>query len=66
MMEDMIFTSGNFLQSLIECRSLLTGSPLLEKLDEVIAVELELALMGAKKAKSAILKEDKDNVRPIK
>ena len=62
-------TSGtSFLESLIKCRSkLLDSSALAVKLDSLIDEELDLALMGAQKAKSEILKNKaKDNLRPIK
>lgn len=66
--------SGGYIESLIKSRKNLIQSggngsnTLLTKLDLVIEVELELALMVAEKAKSEILKkQDKDKVvRPIK
>jgi hypothetical protein len=60
--------STSFLESLSKCRKLLADSASLAcKLDAVIHAELDLALMGAEKAKSEILKKDKENtVRPIK
>ncbi len=59
--------SGCFLESLMRSRRYVSDA-LLSKLDEVILIELELALMGASKAKSEILKQNKPNttVRPIK
>ena len=65
MEETMFFSTGNYIQSLIEVRHKLIGAPdLLKKLDEVIMLELELAALGAKKAKSEVT--SKDNIRPIK
>ena len=60
--------SGCVLESLIRSRVELVDCPeLLSKLDEVIGAELDLALMGAEKAKSVILKANTENkVRPIK
>lgn len=56
-----------YLESLVRSRQHLKGSPLLAKLDGVIELEIELAGMGAQKAKSEILKSaSKDNLRPIK
>ncbi len=59
---------SSYIESLVRCRALLSNSPtLLAKLDEVVSEELDLALMGAKKAKSEILKKSKDNIlKPIK
>lgn len=67
----------NYLESLIRSKHRLTiekpvfltgqENAILLKLDEVILAELDLALLGAEKAKSEILKANKDNtVRPIK
>lgn len=58
----------NYLESLMCARQHLTKkSALLAKLDNLIDLELELAIMGAEKAKSEALKEKaKDNVKPIK
>lgn len=59
--------SMSYLESLMRGRVHLKDTPLLSKLDVVIEAELELALMGAEKAKSEILKANKNNaVRPIK
>ena len=59
-----------YLESLISTRINLESCPhLLAKLDKVIEAELDLALMGAEKAKSEILKaasKNKDNLKPIK
>lgn len=68
--EDMaaFFTdSGNYLESLIRSRAHLGNAPKLAKmLDEAIEIELELAVIGAKKARGEVLKEQaKDNVVPI-
>ncbi len=59
------YTGGSYLESLIASRRFLSGQ-LLTSLDEVITVEIELALMGATKAKSEVLKKTTDTVRPIK
>ncbi len=60
--------SSSYLADLIRVRECLTKSKgLLAKLDELLSEELDLALMGAKKAKSEILKDTKLNVvKPIK
>ena len=57
-----------FLECLIKSRVHLKNcSKLSDKLDELIHAELDLAIMGAEKAKSEILKKNKDDVvRPIK
>lgn len=58
--------SGGYLESLIKSRKHV-GDKLLVKLDELIEAELDLAIMGAAKAKSEILKKNKDNTLvPIK
>jgi len=62
----------SYLESLIKSRKLLADAPhLLSKLEEVIDLELDLAIMGSNKAKKECLKsnklaEVKDNLRPIK
>lgn len=62
----------SYLESLIKSRRLLMDAPdLLRKLEEVIDLELDLAIMGSNKAKKECLKsnklaEVKDNLRPIK
>ena len=61
--------SGSYLEALIKSRKHLKESEaLLQKLDQLISLELDLGVMAAEKAKSEILKkQDKDNiVRPIK
>lgn len=59
--------SSGYLESLIKSRQYLKDDVfLLERLNKVIEVELDLAMLGANKAKSEILKKDKPNVRPIK
>ncbi len=66
--EGSFFTSSsNYLESLIKARSHLKDSPsLLKKLDEIVDVELDVALLGAKKARGEVLKEHaKDNVVAI-
>ncbi len=59
---------GCYLESLINTRINLEDCPrLLKKLDELIEAEIDLAIMGAEKAKSEILKASKEaTVRPIK
>lgn len=59
---------ASYIESLAKTRPLLKESLTLStKLDELIYMELELAIMGAEKAKSEILKKNKDDVvRPIK
>ena len=67
---DMFFSSGSntYLASLIQSRQCLKDVPhLLTKLDAAIELELELALIGAQKAKSEVVKKDASSVvRPIK
>ncbi len=66
-MAEFFTDSSNYLESLIRCRKLLEGAySLAAKLDEVIALELDLALMGAEKAKSEIVKANKSTVTPLK
>lgn len=56
-----------YLESLARTRQYLKDTDFLKKLDEVILLEIDLAKMGAEKAKSEIMKmTNKDNVRPIK
>ena len=62
---DFIVDNGNYLESLIRSRRHLSDSPMLAKLDEVIEIEIDLALMGAEKARSAVLK-DMATVTPLK
>ena len=69
---DQTSEGSSYLESLIKSRQFLIQSggdgsnALLNKLDLVINAELDLALMGAEKAKSEIVKATKDNIRPIK
>ena len=60
--------SGCYLEALIRSRQLVKDTVYLaDKLDNVISLELDLAVMGAEKAKSEILKRNSDNkIRPIK
>lgn len=59
--------TGSYVESLIRSRSHLSNAPsLLHKLDQVISAELDLALLAAEKAKSEILKQSNNTVRPIK
>lgn len=66
--ESFVFTTNgeHIIKALAEARKFLEGSPLLSKLDEVISEELDLALIAVKKAKSEVIKSDKNNIRPIK
>lgn len=54
---------GCYLESLCRSRQYLSKE-LLAKLDEVIGLEIELALMGANRAKNKVT--EKPNLRPIK
>lgn len=59
-------TSGtSYIESLVKTRQHLPVN-LLVKLDKVIEAELDLALLGAEKAKNEILKKSKDNIKPLK
>ena len=66
-MEYDIVTSSSYIESLVNCRANVSKI-LLKKLDAVIELELDLALIGAEKARSEILRGFKtdDKVRPIK
>lgn len=67
-------SDGCYLESLIKSRVNIEkasniSQDIIYGLEEVILLELELAKMGAEKAKSEIIKaaaKEKDNVRPIK
>lgn len=64
---EFISDTAGYLESLISSRKHLEFAPqLLEKLDGVIALELDLALLAAEKAKSSILKSIKDNLVEFK
>lgn len=64
---ELLFENGiGYLESLVKCRPILKDTPMLKQLDEVITLELELALMGAEKARSELLKASKNNIKPIK
>lgn len=66
MEDEIIFTPVNQLESLVSCREYVTkNKSLLAKLDTVIDLELDLALLNIKKA-IAKLTDVKDNVRKIK
>jgi len=56
----------SYIESLCKSRELLKNSELLNKLDNVISLELELALQCAERELSELRKSTKDNVRPIK
>ena len=62
---DFMVDNSNYLESLIRSRKHVETSPLLAKLDEVIELEIDLALLGAQKALSEILKETA-KVTPLK
>ena len=62
---DFMVGNSNYLESLCKSRKHLIDSPLLAKLDEVIELEIQLALMGAEKAQNEILKETA-KVTPLK
>lgn len=62
---------SSYIESLIKSMAILeklsNGQGAIKKLETVISLELDLAILGAEKAKSEILKQTKDNiVRPIK
>jgi hypothetical protein len=57
--------SSCYLESLARTRQYLKDTDLLAKLDKVISLEIDLAEMGAEKAKSEINKKGKNNVKPI-
>lgn len=60
-------STGCYIESLIKSRTLLSNAPLLRgKLDEVIWLELELAMLSAEKARSSLLKACSDNVVELK
>lgn len=70
-------SGGYYLESLIKSRKILLSDPtyikdtLIFKIEEVISLELDLAILGSEKAKREVLKntklsEAKDNLRPIK
>jgi len=63
-----VYLEPSYLESLIRSRKYLNSQgDLIKKLDLVIHAELDLALLGAEKAKSEVLKlSAKDNLRPIK
>jgi len=63
---DKVSSGACYLESLIYARARLDNAELKAALDEVILLEIELAKMGAEKAKSEIIKANKDNLRPIK
>ncbi len=66
--------SGSYLESLVKSRIYLKdlspskGSHLVAKMEELLLLEIDLAILGAEKAKSEILKKQssEDKVRPIK
>ncbi len=66
-MAEFFTDSSNYLESLVKCRQLLKDAPaLLTKLDDVLSLELDLALAGAEKAMSEIIKANKSTVTPLK
>lgn len=71
--EEFVSDSGCYIESLIKSRVQLDKLPIvhsvnmIEKIEELIMLEIGLAIMGANKAKSEILKKNKDDVvKPIK
>ena len=67
--EGVFMSSNDFLESLIRSRANLKDSPSLsEALDEVIALELALALRGAEKAMSNLIKASSGvaSITPLK
>ncbi len=64
-MAEFVSDSGSYLESLIRCRKMLGDSLLLPKLDEVLEVEIRLALLAANKAESEILRKVA-SVTPLK
>jgi len=72
MEEDTLIDPGYYLCSLIKNRYYLIGmsqmadsTTLIEKIDKVIDLELDLAIMAAEKAKSELIKRNKNNIKPI-
>ncbi len=72
---DQTSDGSSYLESLVRSRMHLAklpgmqGCAMIKKLEQVIDLELDLAIMGAEKAKSEIIKKaakEKDNLRPIK
>lgn len=59
-------TSSTYLESLVRCRHILKDSPeLLAKISAVVSLEIDLAMHGAEKAMSEIVRE-KSKVTPLK
>jgi len=59
--------SVSYLESLIRSRKKVEDNPgMYAKLEAVIMVELDLALLGAEKAKSEHIKSSGSNIKPIK
>ena len=61
--------TGSSLESLVKSRAILLGSngnEFISSINEVISIEIELALLYAQKAKSELLKSNKDNIKSIK
>ncbi len=64
-MAEFFTNSSNYFESLVKCRALLADSPELSaKLDEVLSLEIDLAMAGAEKAMSEIIK-DRAKVTPL-
>ena len=62
-----LFAGADLLTTLVSCRKGLEKSPLLKKLDEVIAMEIELARIGSEKALKEVSPKNIDRkVVPIK
>lgn len=63
--------STSYIESLAKTRAHLNNiykvdCSIMTKLDALLEAEIELAILGAEKAKSEILKAAKNKVRPIK
>ena len=50
-----------YLSKLYNCQS-----PIMNKIGQLLIAEIELAILGAEKAKSEILKSSENKIRPIK
>ena len=63
--ETMVFAPGQMvIQELAQTRGLLLGTSHVALVDELLDIELRIALMGSRKALSKLTKDD--NVRAIK
>lgn len=64
--ESGVIPEGLYVGDLIRLRELLKDSELLSKLDEVIAIEIELCKMGSEKAIQKAKAGDGKNIKAIK